>query len=151
MRSRREAPPRPAEAGHLLEPPIPIGDHTRGDPDERRDPVVQAVEHAEVQRREPEAVDDVQRQDGADHLRRHVGHQARQPEEDHVPGHRERAVARPAGPSEPEELREAAGQVHGRVRDRVHEGEALDQRAAPRKDMERTGSRKGLTLRFQRR
>ncbi len=90
-----------ADDGHLLVAPRAIGRNAAEDADQGCRALIQPVDHAEDRRRQVQIEQEVQRQDGADHLGGDVGEQAGQPEHDDGPAHpgRERAPGEqlPAG------------------------------------------------------
>jgi hypothetical protein len=89
------------------------------DTNHRSRPPVQPVDHAEVKRRQIEAVDHVKRQDDGHHFGRHVGHQTGEPQEQHVPSHRARKATGTRLPPRAQELRHRAGLVHGNSENRA--------------------------------
>ena len=91
-----------AERRDLLVSARPVGEEAAGDAHERRRALLETVDDAELERREPEGVDEVERQDRRDHLRGDVREEAHQAQEDDVPPDTE--AAWPA--AEPQEVAE---------------------------------------------
>jgi hypothetical protein len=75
-----------AKSSDLLVLARAVAKKTTRDPHERRCPLLEPVRDPELQRRETEGVDGVERQDRRDHLRGDVREQADQPEQDDVAG-----------------------------------------------------------------
>ena len=87
-----------AHAGDLLVALPAVRQHTAPQPHERRAALVQALDDAVLERRGAQREDEVDRQDGRDHLRGHVREHAREAEQHDVAGHaRVPATARLTG------------------------------------------------------
>ena len=65
-----------ADAGRLLVALPAVRQHAAAEAHERRAPLVEALDDAVLERGGPEREDQVDRQDGRHHLRRHVGQHA---------------------------------------------------------------------------
>ena len=74
-----------AQHRDLFVPAPAIADESARDPHQRRRPLVEAVDEAELQRGEPERVDEIERQDRRHHLRRDVREETRHAEQQHRP------------------------------------------------------------------